>query len=249
MNQLLIHTQELHSDQTVVLADRRAIHLRDVLRVNRGDTVRIGLLGGGRGYGEVLDVSPETVALACRLELPPLPPTGISVLLALPRPKVLRRLFAPLAASGVENIFLTNAEKVERVYFDTHWLQPAQYEPLLQEGLEQSGETRLPRVRVVKRLKPLIEDELLGWSGSKFILHPATDAQPAVAVRLQSPLVVAVGPEGGWTDYEVALFRAHGFTCISLGERILRSDAAVHTIVGIFNGLMFKERKNGSSKI
>jgi 16S rRNA (uracil1498-N3)-methyltransferase len=244
MNQILIRPEECPLNSDLVLHGRRAQHLLEVLQVRTGDTVRIGLLGGGRGTAVVTATGPGHVQLCGRLDRDPLPRSGITLLLALPRPKVIRRLFAPLAASGVETVIFTNAAKVERVYFDTHWLAAAEYEPLMIEGLEQSGETHLPEIRVVRRLKPLVEDELAVWAGTRILLHPDAQARSAISVGMQAPVLVAIGPEGGWTDYEVDLFRSHGFTCVTLGERVLRSDIAVHAMLGIVHSLMLQEREN-----
>jgi len=250
MNQVLILPDELGDAGDVVLRGRRAAHIREVLGKEPGGMVRVGLLGGGRGVGEVVGMEADgRVRLRCTFAEPALPRTGITLLLALPRPKVVRRLFAPLAASGVETLILTNAAKVERVYFDTHWLQPDRYEPLLLEGLEQSGETHMPAVRIERRLKPLVEDELTHWQGTRLLLHPGADACPATQARLAGPTLVAIGPEGGWTDYEVALFRMHGFTCITLGDRILRSDIAVHGIMGILHGLLLQGKADGETAV
>ena len=38
---------------------------------------------------------------------------------------------------------------------------------------------------------------------------------------------MAVGPEGGWVDYEVQKFREQGFVCCTIGERILKVDTAI----------------------
>lgn len=234
MNQILLFPDEVGDGGRVVLEGRRARHVRDILRAEAGSHVRVGVLNGPRGQGQLCEVALDRVELVCRFDLPALPPTGIRLLLALPRPKVMHRLFAPLAAFGVEEVILTNAAKVERSYFDTHWLEPDAYRPLLLEGLEQSGETRLPQVRVVRRLKPFVEDELgrVPAEGQRLLLHPQPTASLSEA-PLRSPVLAAVGPEGGWTDYEIALFREHGFTCVSLGPRVLRTDIAVSALLGV----------------
>ena len=129
----------------------RAAHLLNVLRVSPGQDVRVGVLDGPRGIARVESAGPDAVTLQCTLddEIPPRP--SIDLLLALPRPKVMRRLWAQIAALGVGQIILTNAEKVERNYFDTHILAPETFRPLLIETHE-----------VVKRLEEGLLREILG---------------------------------------------------------------------------------------
>ncbi len=235
MNRILLTPGEWREDGLSVLQDRRAVHIRRVLGCRPGDTLRIGQLDGPRGTATVVSTGADGVYLRCRFDQPPLPPTGVTLLLALPRPKVMHRLWAPLASLGVERIVLVNAEKVERNYFDTHWIDSAAYEPLLIEGIEQSGDTRLPRVRVCRRFKPFIEDESASFFGeaTRLVFHPH-EAAPlsAEAVPPARPVVIAIGPEGGWSDYEIDLLRRHDFACVSFGVRTLRTDTAVQAILG-----------------
>lgn len=236
MNRILLEADEINADGRSELTGRRAAHVLEVLGCRIGDTVRIGVVDGLRGTAVVTEAeSGGRVGLRCSLDTPPLPPTGITLLLALPRPKVMHRLWAPLASLGVDRIFLINAAKVERNYFDTHWLEPEAFRPLLVEGLEQSGDTRLPPVRVCRRFKPFIEDEseTLFGDAVRLVCHPC-GAVPLGArpTRAGEPVVIAIGPEGGWTDYEIDLMRQHRFECVSFGERTLRTDTAVQAILG-----------------
>lgn len=229
VNLILLEPHELAGNHAT-LRDARAAHIREVLRAQAGDRIRVGLLDGPRGTATVETLTADTVELRCEWgqEIPPMP--RVDLLLALPRPKVLRRLWAQLAALGVGRIALTNAAKVERNYFDTHVVQPATYRPLLLEGLQQAQDTRLPLVSLHKQLKPLIEDRLdeLFPDTLRLLADPA--ARESIADRMPEKftgrILLAVGPEGGWTEFERDLFARQGFLGIGLGPRTLRTDTA-----------------------
>src|SRR4051812_38021512 len=161
--------------------------------------------------------------LRCAFE-PALPPRpAIDLLLALPRPKVMRRLWAQLAALGVGQIILTNAERVERNYFDTHVLDEACYRPLLIEGMQQSRDTRLPVVSLHRQFKVLVEDHLDTLSDARLRLaaHPGATMSAGTSVRQSRDerVLLAIGPEGGWNNFELSLLEAGGFQQVSLGPR------------------------------
>jgi len=235
MNRILLESAEVGADGRVTLKDRQAAHVLQVLKSRPGDGVRIGVIDGLRGSAQVTSIEPGAVQLSCTLDTPPLPSTRTTLLLALPRPKVLHRLWAPLASLGLDRIILTGAAKVERQYFETHWLTPEAYHPLLIEGLEQSGDTRLPEVTLCRRFKPFIEDEADTWfaGATRLVCHPYAEKPLAAVLPAHGhPVVIAIGPEGGWTDYEIGLLQEHGFACASFGERTLRTDTAVQAILG-----------------
>jgi 16S rRNA (uracil1498-N3)-methyltransferase len=133
---------------------------------------------------------------------------------------------------------LTNAEKVERDYFDAHVVREETWRPLLIEGLQQARDTRLPRVTVHKRFKVLIEDELdsLCPDCRRVVGVPAPER---VVARADEPrpsrTLLAVGPEGGWNTFELELLRSRGFEDISLGRRTLRTDTATIGLLALLH--------------
>ena len=223
MNLILIERPECAGNEAQIEGER-ARHVHEVLRLAPGDTLRIGLLNGPRGEGRVLEIAPDRLRLECVWSEVP-PRSSLDLILAAPRPKVMRRLWPQLSALGLRRIWIVNAEKVEKPYFSSHVLAPATYEPLLKEGLQQACDTWLPEVEVVTRLKPFMEDRVpsLFSAHDRWIAHPGAGALTP-AVSADRPVVVAVGPEGGWTPYELDLFSTAGFTPFSPTSRILRSD-------------------------
>jgi len=237
MNLIIIHPDELTQNRAMLFGVR-AEHICFVLKAEPGQTLRIGLLNGPFGCGTVEAISPDTVTLACEweAETPPLP--AIDLLLAMPRPKVLKRLWAQFAALGVGRIFITNAEKVERYYFDTHILEPDFYNARLIEGLQQARDTHLPEVRIVKELKPFIEDELAALYPETLCLlaDPSSEERSSDAVSdFAGRVLLAIGPEGGWTLYELEMFKAHGFEVFGMGSRILRTDTVCVALLGMIS--------------
>jgi RsmE family RNA methyltransferase len=228
------------------VSGEQARHLLSVLKVVRGQQVRVGIVDGPCGTGTVTAVHAAAVDLECAFEtaIPPRPP--VDLLLALPRPKVMRRLWAQLAALGVGQIVLTNAARVERHYFDTHVLTPECYRPLLIEGLQQARDTRLPRVSIHKQFKVLVEDDLDAMTGDaqRLVAHPGTEQSIAAAAsgRTAERVLLAIGPEGGWNAFELDLLKAHGFQPVGMGPRTLRTDTACIALLALVHAACFNAR-------
>jgi RsmE family RNA methyltransferase len=239
MNLILIHPHEPDREGVVRLFDERAEHIRTVLKAAPGKRLRIGLLDGPRGCGTVESSGAGEVVLRCDFEQTPPQRPAVDLLLAMPRPKVMKRLWAQIAALGVGRIILTNAEKVERYYFDSHVLDPDFYIARLIEGLQQAGDTLLPEVRIVKELKPFLEDELnflFPEPGLRLLADPS-GSQDIFSVTESggARTCLAVGPEGGWTPYELELFTERGFRIFRAGPRILRTDTACMVLLGLIS--------------
>jgi RsmE family RNA methyltransferase len=238
VNLILLEAAALR-DGHAALEGAQARHALEVLRVAPGQQVRIGIVDGPIGTGRVTRIEDGRVELHCDLgDVPDAP--DVDLLLALPRPKVMRRLWAQLAALGVGRIILTNAARVERNYFDTHVLDEACYRPLLLEGLQQGQDTRLPRVSIHRRFRPLVEDELdaLASADLRLVAHPTAEARAIAGAWSAgaSRVLLAVGPEGGWDDFELRLLHDRGFRLVSLGTRTLRADTACLALLAALRG-------------
>ena len=216
--------------------------MREVLQAAEGEQIRVGVVEGPTGTATVVEDGKE-IRLKCVLSegIPPVP--RVDVLLAMPRPKVMNRLWPVLASLGVGRILVSNAWKTERNYFDTHVLDSDHVREGLIEGLQQARDTRLPQVGVHKQFKKLVEDKLDGFGphAARLVAHPGEGAFPReklAALPAEGRVLLAVGPEGGWTPFELELLAAHGFESVSWGPRALRTDTACAVLLGLLHAAL-----------
>jgi RsmE family RNA methyltransferase len=234
VNLVLLEPGELREDGTARLHGRRAAHAAEVLRAVAGDRLRVGVLGGRAGDARVERIGEGELVLRPMLDRDPPPPAPVSLLLALPRPKVLRRVLQAVASMGVKRLILLGSWRVEKSYWGSPALAPDAIRAELVLGLEQGRDTVLPDVLVRRFFKPFVEDELEGaFPEPVRLLADPSGATPLGAVPRAGPrAALAIGPEGGFTAYEAGALRARGFAPFTLGDRILRVDTAVAYAVG-----------------
>ena len=216
------------------LDGRRARHVREVLRCQAGETVAVGVIGGAVGTAEVLACGEHGLTLRASLDRAPPPPSPVTLLLALPRPKILRKVLQGMGAMGVKRLVLLGSWKVEKAYWGSPLLAPEALREELLLGLEQGRDTVLPEVLLRRFFKPFVEDELDAMFGPARLLLDlaATGTLAAQPPPRSGGVTLAIGPEGGWTPYEAAELARRGFSPVSLGPRPLRVDQAVPFAVG-----------------
>ncbi len=232
MNLVLILPEDLVAPDVARLTGRRLDHVRQVHRASVGDDLVAGVLGGRKGTGRVLRLDDDCLELGLTLTDDPPPKLPLTLVVALPRPKVVNRLVASATSLGAAAIVLINAWKVEKAYWGSPRLDPPSLRHQAILGLEQAGDTVLPDIRLARLFRPFVERELpaIVGDGIGLVAHPGTGV--AAPSPLASPVVLAIGPEGGWIDAELGSFERAGFRPYDLGPRILRTETAVAAIVG-----------------
>ena len=231
MNIVLLHPNDWIAGDVVVLRDQRAVHIREVLKAELGDSLRVGLLGGLCGQGVIEAVEASGVRLTVQLSEPPPPRHRFDLVLALPRPKMLRRILRQCAEFGVSDLHLINSARVEKSYWQSPLLQPARLEEALLAGLERSRDTLAPAVHLHKRFRPFVEDQLPGLCAGRPCWIADMGAPMTLAQAPPVPAVVMIGPEGGFVPFEVELAESVIAQRVGLGERILSVDTALITVL------------------
>ena len=228
---MLLEAADFVAADRVVVRDRRLTHLHDVHRAEAGETLRVGLLGGDMGTGRLVRLDAAEAELTLELNQAPPAKLPVTLLLALPRPKMLRRVLQTVACMGVPRLVLLNSYRVEKSFWQTPFLEPTAIREQLLLGLEQARDTVLPEVMVEKRFKPFVEDRLprLAVGTRGLVGHPGD--YPACPRALTEPVTLAIGPEGGWIPYEVDKLIESGLQPVQLGDRILRVETAVSALL------------------
>jgi len=235
VNLILLEEEDFFSASVVRLTGRRLKHCLEVCRVEIGGSLKVGKINGFIGEGVVRYFDDQRLELEVQFDQPPPAPLEVTLLLALPRPKMLKRVLQSVTSLGVKRIFLLNSFRVEKSFWGSPLLQPEQLREQLLLGLEQARDTILPQVHLRPRFKPFVEDELpqLCRGTTAFVAHPVA-TQPCPSPP-GGPVVLTIGPEGGFIPYEIEKFQECGFTPISLGERILRVETAVPVLLSRFS--------------
>ncbi|SDG74967.1 16S rRNA (uracil(1498)-N(3))-methyltransferase [Pseudomonas abietaniphila] len=231
MNLLLLEDADFIAADRVVLRDRRLKHMQEVHRSEVGDSLRVGRVGGLLGSAELLRLEPREAELSVAFDREPPAKLPLTLVLALPRPKMLRRVFQTIATMGVPKVILVNSYRVEKSFWQTPFLEPAAIREQLILGLEQARDSVLPEIVIEKRFKPFVEDRLPAITDGTLGLIGHPGDFPACPRSVEQPVTLAIGPEGGWIPYEVELLRASGLNPVQLGERILRVETAVTALL------------------
>jgi RsmE family RNA methyltransferase len=232
MNLVLLLPEDLLAPDRARLTGRRLRHVREVHRAAMGDELVVGLLGERMGRGRVLRLEDEALELALVLDQEPPPKLPLTLVIAVPRPKVLNRVVAAASSLGAARLVLVNAWKVEKAYWASPRMQPENLRQQMLLGLEQARDTVLPELRLARLFRPFVEDELpeLLGGGTGLLAHPGTGE--AAPKKLVAPITLAIGPEGGWIEAEVQSLLKAGLSPLDLGPRILRTETALAVLVG-----------------
>jgi RsmE family RNA methyltransferase len=231
MNLILLTPQDCPQTNTATLTGRRLQHVLSIHQAQVGQTLRVGMVNGLMGEAEITRLDERELHLQFNLTQPPPAKLPLTLLLALPRPKMLKRILQTVATMGVERLVLMNSYRVEKSFWHSPFLQPEAIEHELILGLEQARDTVLPEVVLEKRFKPFVEDRLANLSADtlRLVAHPIAEQLCPRAVN--QPVTLAIGCEGGFIPYEVDLLVQQGFQAVELGERILRVETAVTALI------------------
>ena len=231
MNIVLLDPRQTETEIWSISSKRQLEHLKQHVDVQVGDSLKVGIRVGKRYLTEIVEVTEQAIKLkAVKEEVVP-GKLAVTLIVAMPRPKVLRRLIMDSVTLGVEKIILLHSYRVDKSYWQTPFLQ--QLDQYVTLGLEQAGDTIAPKIEIYKRFKPFVEDvlpSLITVDCPAYVAHPYAEMKMPFAI--DHPCTIVIGPEGGFIPYEVDLLIKNGCQAVSLGNRILRTETAISYVLG-----------------
>lgn len=212
---------------SLALPETAANHLARVLRLREGDACVL-FNGDGHDYdarltaiskrGVVADI---VVARAIDNESP----LRVILLQGIARGEKMDLILQKSTELGVAAIIPVMAERTE-VKLDAERTEKrvAHWRSVIASACEQSGRARLPSLSAPASLADAARD--VGTGATKLTLDPTGDVALATVEIASGAVVVAIGPEGGWSPRDRDTLSAAGFTGLRLGPRILRTETA-----------------------
>ncbi|ENU63899.1 MULTISPECIES: 16S rRNA (uracil(1498)-N(3))-methyltransferase [Acinetobacter] len=231
MNIILLDPRQTETELWSITSTRQLEHLQQHVQIQVGDTLKVGIRESQRYLTEIIEISEKAVWLKPLQEEAVPEKLPVTLIVALPRPKVLRRLIMDSVTLGVEKIILLHSYRVDKSYWQTPFLQ--QLNHYIELGLEQAGDTVAPKIELYKRFKPFVEDILPGLISTDcpaYVAHPY--AEQAMPFAIEHPCTIVIGPEGGFIPYEVDLLIKNGCQAVSLGNRIIRTETVIPYVLG-----------------
>lgn len=234
MNIILLEHNTPDDRFEVQLSEHAHRHCVEVIKPEVGSHLKVGVYAGKLGVGTVLEHSKTRTVLKVELLEPPPRKEPVCLVLALPRPKMLRRILSASIELGVETIHIINSYRVEKSYWQSPYLRPDAIKTTIHTALEQAGDTVPPGLHWHKGFKPFAEDHLPAlvrsypnaWLGDHRV---QTRLDPS---NRDEPRLIAIGPEGGFISYEVDVLQCAGLQPANLGARIMRVETAVSALLG-----------------
>lgn len=228
MSQRFFLATEVGSASTAELVDAEAQHFAKVMRGRVGDTL---LAFDGSGYeftarvAAIRRVSVE-LEIVSRALVDRESPRHLVLAVALPKGDRQKVMVEKLVELGVAELIPLETERGV-AEASTSVLERLRRQVI--EASKQCGRNRLMNVPAAVGLAEL--SKITAHKPNRMVAHPT--GEPLGSISHAAPLVVAIGPEGGFTDLEVAGLESVGWRSVSLGPRILRIETAAIAVAAV----------------
>ena len=231
MHRLFVPPEQLQAAGRIRLTPEQARHLGTVLRLKPGEEIEV-FDGKGARYRAWLEDAPELDAAVLRLAEPlpegPLRAVDVTLVQALAKGEKMEFVIQNATELGAARIVPLSSERaVVRLDAERGGARAARWRKVAEEAARQCGRSDLPRI-----------DEPVGWEAVLAILRDKPGRRGLLldpeertlrlgsAARGARRVLLAVGPEGGFSAEERARAQSGGMIAVGLGPLVLRTETA-----------------------
>ena len=235
----IILFEHLDAQNQLVMTDDRARHIQKVLRLQCGDSFLAGVVNTGKGRATITKMDDTFLSFSFEMETQSNPSLfPVTLLVAQVRPICMRRILREAVSLGVKRIILCTTDTGEKSYAQAKLYTSGEYRSVLLDGAMQSGECSVSDVQFASSIKQAMT--LLDPYSTKLVLDNVREGVRLAGMDLHSDeeVVLAIGPERGFSEQERDIFAKNGFQFASFGKRILRTETACSAALGVLLGRM-----------
>ncbi len=222
MNLILFHPKELESE--LPLNDPRAVHILGILGRTESQTFDVGIINGPRGKATLVKKTPFGLRLSFSWEDTNPETEPISLIIGMSRPQTARKILREATSIGIQAIHFVTTEKSDPAYAQSKLWTTGEYKRHLISGAEQAFTTQTPQIHHQGTLEDAIAQSSANRTKIALDNYEATSSLSARTITSQ--VVLALGPERGWSNPERELLRTSGYELCHLGSRVLRTETA-----------------------
>jgi 16S rRNA (uracil1498-N3)-methyltransferase len=242
------------NESTAALHGDQAQHLSRVLRAQPG--MEFDVVAGGRAWlARIASIYRDSVQFTLLQELETAAALPVTLLLSIFKFDRMEWAIEKSVELGASRIVPLLAERTEKHLAQAAAKRAERWRRIALEAAQQSRRSDLPEIADPVRLaailagnqpavppeEPSAEEDMVA-APLRILLSETEEDQPLLRILEQgaaatsaSGIMLAVGPEGGWTAAEISLFISAGWHSASLGPRILRVETAVIAALAVVN--------------
>ena len=185
------------------------------------------MVNGPKGKALIIALSESSLKVQFEWGTDRPKPLPCSILVGLPRPQTARKILKECTSLGIKEIHFFQAEKSVPSYRNSKLWQTGEWRRLIREGAEQAFSTFRPGIFHYNSLKDAIGATALSENINKVSLdiYEFTDSISDLKM-IPGDWLLAIGPEGGWTQVERQVLKFNDFRFCRMGSQILRTETA-----------------------
>lgn len=224
-----------HENKPIIITGSRARELINLHQLKEGLEIRALSYNHSVGSATVIDISKDHLVLVYKSSVTDFKKNPINLIIGLCRPQTVKKVLAAAQAFGVAAIEFIKSDTSEASYQDASIWEESNLIYELSLAMAQTGDPIAPKIKFGD---DIVECNFEPADYACYLADLREDIQ-SQSNDNQKPVLLAVGPEKGWSDREKDWFYANDFQIISFGSRILRIEQAVLAGLGQLSSRLY----------